>query len=306
MMESEPQIKAPSAGGLRSESRDRGHSAELSWDFRKEALKKAFQILETTEENLAQTKADDGYQQYLANLRGTLKSWDSVPVRYRTYLNHLIRYIAIENPPYDSWIRAWVEDRAESLDVEMLNNLSWNPWWDFGKFSTEPGVQDKVGPGQREDDFFSFGKRASVMEFTFEGATETSPMRIQFPRHTRPTVTQVTRDPAFIKPSSGIRWIHLPANNMFWVEVRYLALYISLFLSRTGITNQQTLVKAIYENDPNIPEHERYDPTILTHKFWRGRQDASAVETRFGHRHYARFMRPTCLKTRTGKFPTRC
>jgi hypothetical protein len=229
MMESEPQVKAPSSGSQRSKSRERRPSTELSWDFRKEALKKAFQILETTEERLGQTEEDGGYQQYLANLGRTLKSWDSVPERYRTYLNHLIRYIAIENPPYDSWIRTWVEDRAESLEVEMLNNLSWNPWWDFGKFSAESGVKDKRGPAQAEDDFFSFGKRASVMEFTFEDFTETTRMRIQFPKHTRPTVTQVTRDPTFIKPPSGIRWIHLPANNMFWVEVRYLALHVSHF-----------------------------------------------------------------------------
>jgi hypothetical protein len=218
MMDREPQINPPSSDSRRSISRRRG-STETSWDFRKEALKNAFQVIETTEEILA-SSTDDGYKQYLANLRKRLKSWDSVPERYRMYLNHLIRCIAIENPPYDSWIRAWVEERAESREVDLLSDLSWNPWWDFGKFSTGPILQENGG-AQPEHDLFSFGKRASVMEFAFEDATETSPMRLQFPKHTRPTVFQVTRDPTFIKPPTGIRWIHLPANNMFWVEVRY-------------------------------------------------------------------------------------
>jgi hypothetical protein len=223
MMDCETQIKPPSSDSRRSTSRGRGGSTETSWDFRKEAWKKAFQVLESTEETLAPS-TDDGYKQYLANLRRTLKSWDSVPERYRIYLNHLIRYIAIENPPYDSWIRAWVEERAESRKVDLLSNLNWNPLWDFGKFSPGPSVQEIGAAIQPEHDLFSFGKRASVMEFTFENATETSPMRIQFPKHTRPTVFQVTRDLAFIKPPAGIRWIHLPANNMFWIEVRYLFL----------------------------------------------------------------------------------
>jgi hypothetical protein len=219
MMDREPQINPPSSDSRRSISRGRGGSTETSWDFRKEALKTAFQVIETTEEILTPS-TDDGYKQYLANLRKRLKSWDSVPERYRTYLNHLIRCIAIENPPYDSWIRAWVEERAESREVDLLNNLNWNPWWDFGKFSTGLIVQENGG-AQPEHDLFSFRKRASVMEFTFENATETSPTRILFPKHTRPTVSQVTRDRRLVEPPTGIRWIHLPANNMFWVEVRY-------------------------------------------------------------------------------------
>jgi hypothetical protein len=91
-----------------------------------------------------------------------------------------------------------------------------------------------------------------------------------------------------------VRWIHFPANNMFWVEV---SMHPSSCLQGLKLIPIKALMKVIYERDSNegnsTPSH---DQIIMSTKYWSGRQNSD-----FAHRHHARFMRPTCLKLPTGK-----
>jgi hypothetical protein len=212
MMNSEPEVSTHSFARAsepqqlsagENEKRDPTES-----DYRRLALEKAIRILKSTESPLEGTTEDKGYRRYLISI-GVLR--ENIPDRYKRYLNRLLKCIVEENPPYDPWIKAWVEDRAVISD----RTINWDLEWNLGKVSNLQKPEQAA-----ENDFISFGKRASVMEFTYLSDTDTSRIKAQLPSRSWPTVAQLTRDPKFTEPPSGIRWIHLPANNMFWVEVR--------------------------------------------------------------------------------------
>jgi hypothetical protein len=215
MMSSEQKIKGFSSPRTSQPQRlgakviDNHDPPEISADdYRRLALEKAIKILKLKDRPLEETKKDKEYQQYLLSI-GVLR--EKVPERYTQYLNRLLKCIVEENPPYDPWIQAWVEDRAVISGL----SINWNPEWNLGK------VSSLQKPGQAaQNDFISFGKRASVMDFTYLDDGDNSKIKAQLPSRSWPTVLQVMRDPEYTKPPDGIRWIHLPANNMSWVEVR--------------------------------------------------------------------------------------
>jgi hypothetical protein len=227
----EPQIITVSPDGRASASPD--HHEDLAlW---KKSLKKVFHELGLTE-HPGQTDENGMYRQFVAKfekeLEKKIEAWKALPEQYRTYLNYLLQYVAKENrkenSPSDPWILAWIDARAVPRAVGPSSNPTWNPCWDF--------ATDARRPEQAENDLFSFGKRAFVMEFKFQPDKKKREMKPQSFEESRPTVDRVRRDRAFIGPPEGLRWIHLPANNMFWVEVR-LSFHIFFTLNNN---NQQT------------------------------------------------------------------
>jgi hypothetical protein len=71
----------------------------------------------------------------------------------------------------------------------------------------------------QERDSVSFGKRASIMDFVKAGAIYSEETG-QTPSRSRPLVKEVLGGIMTKLPDQDrVRWIHLPANNMFWVEV---------------------------------------------------------------------------------------
>jgi len=292
-MESHAGPRPSSSTGRRSTSHDRQDNPDLVRDFREEAVNRALAVLEAPDKSLA----DADYERYKSNLR----TWEKVPQQYRIYLDDLIKCIAIENSLDDPWICSWVDDRAVYREA-VHHDSEQLPFWNFAKFPARRGIESPNQAEERdsdEGDFFSFGKRATVMEFS----TDRNPaVETRYSIRTQPTVKEVVTDLSHITQPSGLRWIHLPANNMFWVEVcgHFSCTYSTL-------TECQTLVNAIYENDPDTTAEQTLEPAILGHRFWQAaRQEAKYVETQFDHRPYARFMPPTCLKAGIGNLLLYC
>lgn len=70
---------------------------------------------------------------------------------------------------------------------------------------------------QEEDDIVSFGKETSVLFFPYEDDSE----GVGRPRRLKLKVKDALSGyvPSTLTTNPWIRWVHLPANNMSWVEV---------------------------------------------------------------------------------------
>ncbi|PVH73425.1 hypothetical protein DL98DRAFT_51819 [Cadophora sp. DSE1049] len=175
-------------------------------------------------------------------------------IAYKKYLTDLIEsYRAVhyqkfrERSPLQTFLQG---HRPRSRWIDIVVNLS-------------------ASPSQAGMDTVSFGKLASLMDFekvnlrTFNGVTR-EPFRVQPPVNAllNGSMKEVLGGPG------SIQWIHLPANNMSWVEA---------------------LMKRLYRDNPQEKlEQIPYDQVVLSPQNWTGRQNND-----FPH---ARFMRPTCSK----------
>ncbi|KAH7397978.1 hypothetical protein BKA64DRAFT_673281 [Cadophora sp. MPI-SDFR-AT-0126] len=124
-------------------------------------------------------------------------------------------------------------------------------------------------PSQTSTETVAFGKLASLMNFekldarSFAASTR-GPFRVQPPVH---ALLNGSMKEVLAAPGS-IQWIHLPANNMSWVE---------------------SLMEALYRDSPRGNfDQISYDQVVLSPQNWTGRQN--------GYFPHARFMRSSCSK----------
>lgn len=132
---------------------------------------------------------DDGYRRYLFE-RGLLQEY--LPPKYSQYLGNLQRSLQRSRDP---WVQHWLYQKLVPFEP------------------ASPVLIDGVPMKRRKylddrNDTVAFGKRTSVMDFA-----EGEPTCIQ------PTVADVLTGNIIPKQVGTIRWIHLPGNNMSWVEV---------------------------------------------------------------------------------------
>jgi len=123
--------------------------------------------------------------------------------KYDVYLDELFKSMTETNEP---WIQSWVDRKTKALE---------------GDARYRSGIGGYEQPKYAQNDPIAFGKLASVMDFVFHEDSESKapqrPIRLKLPvKELLKPESILSRSPE--KP--GIRWYHLPANNMSWVEVR--------------------------------------------------------------------------------------
>lgn len=197
-----------------------GQPAENIW----QRLEVIFDSVRIIEQGLTDSPEDERYRQHLFKTGLLL---DPIPSQYLNHLKKIRESISMSDPPSDPWIQNWSNRR---LTTSNYNKRYLIQRW-IGIIS---GKLDRVI--EDTDDIISFGKRACIMEFSdrngvlFRGTPPAPPTRI------RPRVSAViSLDSLYTKRRLGIRWIHLPANNMSWVEVGNLSPFLVIFsLTRKG------------------------------------------------------------------------
>jgi hypothetical protein len=132
---------------------------------------------------------DDGYRRYLFE-RGLLQEY--LPPKYSQYLGNLQRSFQISRDP---WIQHWLHRKFAPFEPAL------------------PVLNERLPMKSRKflddrNDTLAFGKRTLVLDFE-EGK----------PNCFQPTVADVLTGNIVPKQVGAIRWIHLPGNNMSWVEV---------------------------------------------------------------------------------------
>lgn len=134
---------------------------------------------------------------------------------------------------------------------------------------------------QGEDDTVCFGKETFILTFPYNAESGS----VGRPRSLKVKVKDALSgyDPSEEPENRRIRWIHLPANNMSWVEV-----FTPRSIASTELTGMKSLMKALHQKEP---QETSYDKVILRSKFWKGRQNGHDSK-----RHHARFMRPTAME----------
>jgi len=163
-----------------------------------EALEAA---LEAIKKRLQEGTEDEGYREFLIR-RGLLEEETDWKERYSRHQQRLFNSMAETNDP---WIQSWKDRKVKAtLQADDL-------------------------PSTPETDSISFGKLASYMEFNkfdprASSASVREPIRIRAP------VKAVISEKIFTSPpnEAHINWIHLPANNMSWVEVNNLGISMEL------------------------------------------------------------------------------
>ena len=151
---------------------------------------------------LKDTEEDRVHRLVLAGLGLNL---EEPPAQYIEYFKNLLIHM-VASDPYDPWIHKWVNARRD--------DLRWNFLWNHADSPTELGLDDD------HKDAVSFGKRASVMDFAYDVHKTSSRITLRSPIRVQPTVAEVIDVGSIFSkpPSDNIRWIHLPANNMSWLE----------------------------------------------------------------------------------------
>lgn len=172
-------------------------------------LEVIFDAVRSVGQGLTDSPEDKSYRQHLLRTGLLL---DVIPPQYLDHLEKIRDDIILSDPPSDPWIQNWSKRR--------LTNSNYSKKYLIERWAcVKSGNVEKVLVDR--EDLVSFGKRASIMEFSdrsgllFRGIPPAPPSRI------RPRVSEVIcLDSLYTKRRSGLRWIHLPANNMSWVEVR--------------------------------------------------------------------------------------
>ncbi|CAG8971846.1 hypothetical protein HYALB_00001957 [Hymenoscyphus albidus] len=240
--------------------------AENLW----QRLETIFNTFHSIENDLTAGQEDVGYRQHLFE-RGLLL--DAIPPQYLQHLESIRKSILMSDPPSDPWIKECSDRRLTNSNYSKRYLME--RWGGVTSGKVDKLMRDRA-------DLVSFGKRASIIEFSnrrgviFQGIPPIPPSRI------RPKVSEVIQsDSLYIKQRAGLRWIHLPANNMSWVE------NLMESLSRNISGDDES-------GDPVLSD------CVLNYKYWSGGQNSYSAFSKapFDHQrtpHHARFMRPICM-----------
>jgi hypothetical protein len=176
-----------------------------------EALQSGIEAIEAIENSLKRTEDDVGYKGFLYERQVKMglstdhrtKNRIDYRTKYRIYLGRLFQMMAAFEAP---WIESWLGNRIQSIE---------------GVAGDLPDMGDSEQPEWVQDDSIAFGKIATVMEFIYD---EKEPSKLaQKPTRIRIPAKELLGGDSVLRGSSktpSIRWYHLPANNMAWVEVR--------------------------------------------------------------------------------------
>ena len=164
-----------------------------------EALKSGIEAIEC---NLQQTEDNVEYMDFLHERKVQMGLAPDYRGKYDVYLDQLFKSMTETKEP---WIQSWVDRKTKALE---------------GDARYRSGIGSYEQPKYAQNDSIAFGKIASVMDFIFHEKSE--PKTCQRPIRMKLPVKELLKPESILARSPekpGIRWYHLPANNMSWVEV---------------------------------------------------------------------------------------
>ncbi|KAG4431028.1 hypothetical protein IFR05_013486 [Cadophora sp. M221] len=216
----------------------------------------------TVASGLSDTPEDVGYRKFLGGLEQPLHSLLSDEDSRRS-----LPTFPAQNPVH--WRAKYAEYLRQLQGMMFGERDAWIEDWQHRRVAEF--IESSARPSQSSTETVSFGKLASLMNFKrVDSANLDSvirePFRVQPPVH-----ALLNGSMANVLGPGSVHWIHLPANNMSWVE---------------------TLMKTLYSDSSEIGDGPNsYDKTIMNSQYWAGRQNNSSND-RVGHNNDMVFFMP--------------